>query len=125
MIGVYKKLRHYYWEVSNLLPCNPRIKQTLMDEIKENIDQFLEEYPDADYDVIVQRFGTPQQIAASYLEEMDPQEVLNKLNTRKRIAGIVTAGVVLFVVLCGIWVLLFAADVMNSAESYLEVYIYR
>ena len=125
MIGVYKKLRRYYWEVSNLLPCNPRIKQTLMDEIKENIDQFLEEYPDADYDVIVQRFGTPQQIAASYLEEMDPQEVLNKLNTRKRIAGIVTAGVVLFVVLCGIWVLLFAADVMNSAESYLEVYIYR
>ena len=94
-------------------------------KIKENIDQFLEEYPDADYDVIVQRFGTPQQIAASYLEEMDPQEVLYRLNTRKRIAGIVTAGVVLFVALCGIWVLLFAADVMNSAESYLEVYIYR
>lgn len=125
MIGVYKKLRRYYWEVNNLLPCNPRIKQTLMDKIKENIDQFLEEYPDADYDVIVQRFGTPQQIAASYLEEMDPQEVLYRLNTRKRIAGIVTAGVVLFVVLCGIWVLLFAADVMNSAKSYLEVYVYR
>ena len=125
MIGVYKKLKRYYWEVGNLLPCNRRIKQMLMEEIKENIDQFLEEYPDADYDGIVRRFGTPQQIAASYLEEMDPQEVLNKLNTRKRIAGIVTAGVVLFVVLCGIWVLLFAADVMNSAKSYLEVYVYR
>lgn len=125
MIGVYKKLKRYYWEVSNLLPCNPKIKQTLMEEIKENIDQFLEEYPDADYDVIVQRFGTPQQIAASYLEEMDPQEVLKRLNSRERIAGIVTAGIALCVLLCGIWVLLFAADVMKSVDSYLEVYVYR
>ena len=115
--------RHYCREVSRLLPCKGSTKRKLMAEIKGNISHYLDDYPDSDYDAIVLRFGTPRQIAASYVEEMEPQDVLHGLRIKKRIVGIIAAGIALVVLVWGIGVAICVVDSINASGGYFEVTI--
>lgn len=123
MTGMNNEIRRYCSEISGMLPCKGRTKRKLMAEIKGNITHYLDECPDADYDAIVSRFGTPQQIAASYVEEMEPHEVLNGLNTRKRIVGILATGIALIALVWGIGVGICVVDSIIECGGYWVVYV--
>lgn len=64
-----------------------------------SVRDFVTRNPYADYDAIVTRFGTPQQITASYLEDMDTQELAQHLKIRKKIITIVGAAALAIVLL--------------------------
>ena len=63
-------LLRYLWEVREELPGNRRQKKQILSRVESSVRDFVTENPHADYAAITQRFGTPQQIAASYIEEM-------------------------------------------------------
>lgn len=67
--------------------------------MESSVRDFVTENPHADYAAITQRFGTPQQIAASYIEEMDAQELTLQLRIRKTIVRIVAATALVLVLL--------------------------
>ena len=52
--------------------------------VAEHVRDYVSDNPDADYDTISARFGTPQQIAVSWLEEMDGAELSEELNKRRK-----------------------------------------
>lgn len=105
----------YLREVRALLPDTGKQKREILNGIGTTVEEFLEENPGAAYEEIVSRLGSPKQIAASWLEEMDPADVMKKLHTKKRIITIVAAAAVAVVVL---W-----AGVVISAleEHYLQI----
>lgn len=107
--------RRYLREVNMLLPGVGRQKKLLMDRIKGSVVEFLTDQPDAPYESITARLGSPNQIAASCLEEMDTDEVVNKLRSKKRIVCIVAAAALAIVLL---W-----AGVVFAAyeEHYLQI----
>lgn len=65
--------------------------------MESSVRDFVTENPDANYNAIVSRFGTPTQIAESNIAEMDTAELLGNLQIHRRIVAIVLAAAILLV----------------------------
>ena len=93
--------RQYLREIRGCIPCHGKAKYEILRKIKGMIRAALSDAPEMSYEMLVARFGTPQQIAASYVDELDTLELLKKLRMRNKIIAIVcaTAAIIL-----AIWV---------------------
>lgn len=87
----------YLRQVRGCLP-NGKMKRQIMEEISSAGCRYLEENPGACFEDIVARLGTPQQIAASYIDEMCTPELLDNLRMKRRIIKIVSCAVALVIV---------------------------
>ena len=113
-----KAARQYLREVKALLPGAGMQKKAILSRIGGTVEEYLAENPDAAYEAIVSRLGSPNQIGASCLEEMDTAEVMRKLHSKKRIVCIVAAAAVAVVLLwAGVVAMSFAKHV-SYAEGY-------
>ena len=92
-------LMRYLWKVRRELPGSRKQKKQILARVESSVRDFVTENPDADYAAIAQRFGTPQQIAASCIEEMDAQELTLQLRIRKTIVRIVAVTALVVVLL--------------------------
>lgn len=92
-------LLRYLWEVREELPGTRRQKKQILSRVESSVRDFVIENPHVDYATITQRFGTPQQIAASYMEEMSTPELTQQLRIRKTIVRIVAATALVLVLL--------------------------
>ena len=54
-------------------------KAKVLAEIESNVNAYLCENPSADIASFEERFGAPVQIAASYVDELEAPELLQKL----------------------------------------------
>lgn len=61
------------------------------DAIRETVQEFVQEHPDADVAAIQAQLGTPQEIAAAYVENMETAAVLKGLRIRRRVLFAVCA----------------------------------
>lgn len=102
--------RRYLRETRGWLPCSLRLKRNILGKIRENISRFLEEDPAADYNAIVARFGTPQQIASAYVDEMGTMELLQNLRIKRKLVRIVAAVGITVVLLWGIGMTVLVLD---------------
>lgn len=89
----------YLWGVRRELPGSGKQKEQILSRVESSVRDFVTENPNADYAAIEQQFGTPQQIAASCIEEMDAQELTLQLRIRKTIVRIVAATALVLVLL--------------------------
>jgi len=110
-----KELKQYYQQVYNALPCYPKQKKHLLHQLKPSVGGYLQEHPDADLAAIEQHFGTPEQIVASCLEEMEAPQVLQKIKVNHRIVKIIVAIAACIVLLWGIAV---GIALINEFDSY-------
>lgn len=84
-------LNRYYREVRSWLPCSRKLKESIMAQLQENVRDYMEQHPDADAAQIRVHFGTPETIAAAYVDEMGTDVLLRDLRIRRKIVSI-TAG---------------------------------
>lgn len=94
-------LRRYFRSIRSWLPCPAKQKQQILSQVKENVFAFLEEHPDGDLCAIEQQFGSPRQIAAAYVDDMDTPALLAALRIRKRVFLAVIAGLIAAMLLWG------------------------
>ena len=83
------ELKNYYSSIRMQMLCSAGVKKRILADLKEQIADYLEEEPNADMQMLQNRFGTPHQIAAAALEEMPAPEVLEKLRLRKKLIAII------------------------------------
>lgn len=98
-----KTIRRYCRAVGSYLPCARRQKRQLLRELRQRLEEYRDEHPDETSPE--ERFGTPQQVAAGYVDDMDTTELLQALRYRRRVitavvSGILAALAVLTVALC-------------------------
>lgn len=79
------------------------------------------ENPEASYEDLTERFGVPQQIAATYVEEMGTNELLRDLRIRRRIVRAVTAAALSVVILWAGLVIASYVDHRRDVNGYLVV----
>ena len=77
--------RRYCRKIRSWLPCPAKMKKIILGDVYENVQEFLEENPHADMADLHAQFGTPQQMAASYVSDLDMPKLLHDLRLRKRI----------------------------------------
>lgn len=119
-----KAIRKYCARISVCLVCSRREKRRMLDQIRRMCRDYLAEFSGADYDALVARFGTPEQIAGAYVDEMEPVAVLDGFRLRRRIVSTVAIGMAAVVM---IWMLAVGGALVNEvkhADGYYEVAVY-
>lgn len=91
MKKINRQLRRYYWQIRSWLPCGHKQKSRYIRELSESINTFLQQESNADFETVLARFGSPLQIASAYVDEMDTEKLLKRLQIRRRIVAIVLA----------------------------------
>ena len=127
-----KSARRYLRTVRGLLPCSRKMKAEITEPLRRSLVEFLTEQPNAVTDDIRERFGEPEIIAASCLEEVETSELLCKLRIRRKVVAIVVAAVFLILTSWTAYIIytenkvnsyLYGSDVTEPVEiEYLETY---
>lgn len=93
-------------------------REAVLSRMEASVRDFVTERPDADYNAITRRFGSPEQIVATYLEEMDRQELEQELNSHRRIVRIVLTTAVIIICLWATVVFSALAEHSSRKDSY-------
>ena len=80
-----KNARCYRRKVLALLPCTKRQKQKIISQFDASLSDYIESNPDVDFIDLEDHFGSPEAIAASYVENAGTADILQALRIRKRI----------------------------------------
>lgn len=99
MENLSRDAKRYLRQVRGWLPCAGKMKKNVLVEIRGTLAAFCAENPDEDYQSIVARFGTPQQIASAYVDEAETGDLIQKLRIRRRIVAIVATTAAMLVLL--------------------------
>lgn len=118
-----KMLRAYYRNIKRELICPRDTKSRILSDLQHNVNAYLSENPDAALCDVQDHFGTPQQIAASYVEALGTPELLGKLKLRRRILTLVAAVLAVGLIVWAIAVVIASIDAHNAVEGYAEVFI--
>lgn len=96
-----KELKNYFREIEQQLPGGCK-KNKILRDLRLSVDNFLQENPDATLGAVVEHFGTPQQIADAYTEELPAHELQKQLKIKKWIIGIIAGAVACALIMWGI-----------------------
>lgn len=116
-----KYSRKYCRQVKKWLPGMGKYKRQIVEKIRLAVTAFMEEQPNADCTVLEEHFGTPQQIAAEYVAQMDTMALLHDLRIRGRIVKIVFALVTTLAILWAVGVSVLVIDGLKDQNGYIEV----
>ena len=102
-----------------------KMRRYVMTQIRETVQEFVQEHPDADVAAIQAQLGTPQEIAAAYVENMETAAVLKGLRIRRRVLFAVCATMLAILISWTVLVTIVTVRDRNSIGDapYIEVYI--
>lgn len=86
-----KLIRRYCRAVGSYLPCSPRQKREILLGLRQRLEDHCAEHPESAEDLEA-AFGTPQAVAAAYIDDMDTGELLAALRHRRRVLRLVGVG---------------------------------
>lgn len=79
-------IRRYVRAVSGFLPCSGKRKKPWLADLRAQAESYVAEGGDAA--ALEQRFGTPQQMAFTYVDEMPTADLLAELHIRRRLVAV-------------------------------------
>lgn len=79
-------IRRYVRAVSTFLPCSGKRKKPWLADLRAQAESYVAEGGDAA--ALEQRFGTPQQMAFTYVDEMPTADLLAELHIRRRLVAV-------------------------------------
>ncbi len=107
-------LKRYYRDIRNELPCSRKMRNQILQQIRENVTLFLEQNPSADFDAVQNRFGTAQEIASSYIEDQNAPALLRRMRIKKRVIAIIAGAMALVL---AIWMFAVAWAVIGEQRA--------
>ena len=93
-----KVAERYLRAVRKALHCPGRQGKRLLRQLSEDIEEYCEEHPDATEEELCRRFGTPEDVAVDFVEDLGGSIAVNIQRRRNRI---VTAVIVVLVLVAG------------------------
>lgn len=113
MVSNNPVLKRYIRSISRKFPSG-KMKEPIIAQIRECVVDYIQEHPEADFEMVQAHFGTPQEIAASYVTEQDAAELLKKMGIKKKVLVIV-AGVMAAMFL--MWIGFVAWDTIDAQRA--------
>lgn len=103
-----KELTDYYRKIEKALPCSTETKKKILFDLKSNIAEYLDEYPEAEISDIINHFGAPDLFASGYVASLEDAKLNKKVHKSKWIKrGVIIAviAVILLSAITTIWVI--------------------
>lgn len=117
-------IRRYVRAVSTFLPCSGKRKKPWLADLRAQAESYVAEGGDAA--ALEQRFGTPQQMAFSYVDEMPTADLLAELHIRRRLVAVtaitLAAALAVYIAVL-VWQAYLVYDNLNGwTETYIVEY---
>lgn len=74
-------------------------REMILSRMEVSVRDYVSENPNADFNALSARFGTPNQIVISCLEEMECGELIRELDVKRKVVTIVFATMAVVVLL--------------------------
>ncbi len=116
-----KALSKYYRSISKCLPVEKKHKKQILEQIRHSVEDYRAENPAADIQGILEHFGTPQEIAAAYIDEMTTTEIQKKFKITKRVIVIVCTAIALALILWATVLVAAWVDAQKSFDGFYDV----
>lgn len=111
-----KELKNYYSQIERLLFCDRKKKKEFLCQLKENVEEFISDMPEATMEDIVKVFGEPGTIAESFIANADRARIKKQIQLKKVL--VITA--VIALIIYALFVVLSLIDVHTEAHGYFE-----
>ena len=119
------ELEKYCRKIEKVLVGNQIDKARILNTAKCDMEEFLEEFPDATMDDLVKRFGTPEDYAKEYASGLDSGELAQKLNVvRFRKKAIMVGVAIVFAIALFVAILVIRNNTRKSSRYYYEEIVY-
>ncbi|NBK77754.1 hypothetical protein D5272_03870 [bacterium D16-76] len=103
--GTDALLHRYIKEIDKSLACPADGRSQILSSLKESVSTYLLDHPNATYEDITQRFGTPAQVADAFPDaEGMPRAARGLSLFRKVVLGVLIAAVLSAIVLGAVYV---------------------
>ncbi len=109
-------MKTYYAKVSSLLLCSSKEKRVILNELRANVTEYLEENKDAGPEDILSMFGTPEQIAESAMHGADPAALKKKTLIKRA----VLIAILLALFIWAVFAVVGLIDVHTESHGYYE-----
>ena len=96
----------YLNDVAKELSSLPGYKKDLLQKLREEIENYLEEHPEADREALIAEFGSAEEISELWLGSAPAQTVKRGLSQKKKILLAVLAGIVVIAIILTVYILL-------------------
>lgn len=94
----------YLKKLRRALVCSKKDKERLIDDAKDLLENFAQENPGAFYQDYIASFGRPEDFAGEMLANLDPEDVAEAGQRRKRaLIAVTAAAAAVLVLLAGVW----------------------
>ena len=82
-----KERKKYIQEIKRNLVCNNEQRNKFFDSFSDNMDDYISNNPNADFAQMQKELGTPEEIAAAFLENASASNVKKQMSFAKWIAA--------------------------------------
>ena len=79
MSRINKEIDEYIAEIKKNLICSSSQKNTIINDLRESIVNFVEENNIDDINKVYAQFGTPEEIANQSISDTEPQKIKKKI----------------------------------------------
>lgn len=117
-IEIEKEIEKYLSEIRNNLVCNRKLKKVIIEEIEGSVYDYTESKGVNDISEIYEHFGTPEEMARTYLSQVDPKKIRKATNVRKVVIIGVVAAIAIFVT----YLALAFMDGHKNTDGFVEYY---
>ena len=97
-----KESKKYFDEIKELIPSKNKRTKDFLKNFKSQIEEYETDNIDCTYNDLIQEFGFPEDVIASYFGESQINELIKNL-TIKRYLKLITIVIITVVVLLGSW----------------------
>ena len=105
-----KEINRYIKDIKKELLYGTKESRQFLKELKQNVTDYAEENQNADMSQITEQFGKPEDIAVTFFEQYDKNEIKRKVNVRR----VIIAAVVVVVLMVGSTL---AFEIIDSYEE--------
>lgn len=114
MNRINKEIDEYFAEIKRNLICSPSQKNTIINDLRESVVNYVEENNIDDIKKVYAQFGTPQDIADQSISDTEPQKIKKTYNHHR----VIVIGVVVAVLIVAIVIIWAALDGHKSTNGY-------
>ena len=94
-------IKKYIKYVKKIISIHSKDKKEFIQLLTQKIIEFSNEHDSCSYQDIVDEFGSPNEVAGSYIETLDSDEIIKKLNKKKIINFFISVIIILCISVWG------------------------
>ena len=95
-----KEIKKYIKYVKKIIPFYSKDKKEFLKLLTQKIIEFSNTQPNCTYQNIIDEFGSPNEVAGSYIESLENDDIIKQLNKKK----IINIFISVIIILCiSVW----------------------